>query len=179
MLGEPTTQGSNRAPTAGANRQGATRDVIDEESLRALASKASQQAATHGSKTQPLDAPRPSTESSLLTSSILISDGDKFTIVPIGSVLHLPTNLRSRVIARPQGDILMWPDFLQKNTAWITAKEVPLPVSRGEMKAPAALIREFSNEVRIVVAVYHGCPITMLEPASNNAPQTPKAADRR
>jgi hypothetical protein len=169
-----------RASTLGeATPQSASRDVIDEESLRALARKASQQAAVHGPKTKPLVAPRPSTESSLLTSSILISDGDKFTIVPIGSVLHLPASLRSRVIARPQGDILMWPDFLQKNTAWITAKEVPLPVSRGEMKAPAALIREFSNEVRIVVAVYHGCPITILEPASNNEPQNHKAADRR
>ena len=158
-------------------RNGPTRDVINEETLSALAQQANKQAATIAAKTIPVSAPPPSTQSSLLTSSILISDGEKFTIIPVGSVLHLPTNLRSRIIAQPQGDVLMWPDFLQKNSAWITAKEVTLPMSQGDSKAAAPILREIANETRLVVAVYRNCPITILEPAKASDPRNHKSAD--
>ena len=64
----------------------------------------------------------------------------------------------------------MWPDFLQRNAAWVAAKEVTLPMSRGDTKAAANVLREISNESRLVVAVYQGCPITILEPAKTNDP---------
>lgn len=160
-------------------RNGPTRDVIDEETLRNLAQRANQQAKTTAVKTTPLFGPPPSTQSSLLTSSILISDGEKFTILPIGSVLHLPANLRSHIINQPKGDVLMWPDFLQKNSAWITAKEVSLPMSRGDAKAAAPILRDVSTETRIVVAVYRNCPITILEQAKASDPRSNKAAERR
>ena len=163
----------------GLERNGPTHDVIDEETLRSLARQANQQATTIAAKTTPLSAPPPSTQSSLLTSSILISDGENFTLVPIGSVLHLPANLRSRIISQPQGDVLMWPDFLQKNAAWITAKEVTLPMSRGDAKAAAPILKDVSTETRLVVAVYRNCPITILEQAKASTPPTHKAADLR
>ncbi len=170
------------SPTSGGfglERNGPTHDVIDEETLRSLARQANQQATTIAAKTTPLSAPPPSTQSSLLTSSILISDGENFTLVPIGSVLHLPANLRSRIISQPQGDVLMWPDFLQKNAAWITAKEVTLPMSRGDAKAAAPILKDVSTETRLVVAVYRNCPITILEQAKASTPPTHKAEDPR
>jgi hypothetical protein len=160
-------------------RNGPTRDVIDEEALRGLAQRATQQAKTTAAKTTPLFGPPPSTQSSLLTSSILISDGEKFTILPIGCVLQLPANLRSHIIKQPQGDVLMWPDFLRKNSAWITSKEVSLPMSRGDAKAAAPILRDVSTETRIVVAVYRNCPITILEQAKASDPRINKAAEHR
>ncbi len=176
---EPKIHGESPLPVPNVpdlvseNRKGPARDVIEEKALRSLARQASQQAATTLGKIQPVVTAPPSTQSSLLTSSILISDSENFTIVPIGSVLHLPPSLRSRILAQPQGDVLMWPDFLKKNSAWLTVKEVSLPMSRGEAKAAALVLREISNETRLVVAVYHGCPITILEPAKPNDPRTP------
>jgi hypothetical protein len=160
------------------HRQAPTHDVIDEETLRSRAKQANHEVASSAAKTMPLAAKHPSTQSSLLTSSIFISDGEKFTIVPIGSVLHLPADLRSLIIARPNGDILMWPDFLQKNGSWITVKEVPLAMSRGETKPTAAMLREILSETRILIAVYRGCPITILEPAKSDERPKLEATDR-
>lgn len=71
----------------------------------------------------------------------------------------------------------MWPDFLQKNSAWITAKEVTLPMSRGDAKAAAQILREISTETRLIIAVYRNCPITILEQPKASDPRGNKAAD--
>lgn len=173
-LGESSFAPSHTADLLKPARNGPTHDVIAEETLRSLAQQAHQQAKAIAAKTTPVSGPPPSTQSSLLTSSILISDGETFTIVPIGSVLHLPANLRPRIIPQPRGDVLMWPDFLQKNSSWIAAKEVSLPMSRGDSKAAASVLRELSNETRLVVAVYRNCPITILEHAKAAEPRTNK-----
>lgn len=178
-LAAPPQQTALNPASAARIHQSATHDVIDEQTLRARATEANHREASRAAQTIPVTAAPPSTQSSLLTSSILISDGESFTILPLGSVLHLPVSLRPHIITRPTGDVLMWPDFLQKNPALITVKEVPLPMSRGEIKPTAAMLSEMSNESRIVVAVYRGCPITILEPARSDEPPTLKATNRR
>ncbi len=173
-LGESHVAPSHTADLFKPARNGPTHDVIAEETLRVLAQQAHQQAKATEAKTTPVSGPPPSTQSSLLTSSILISDGENFTIVPIGSVLHLPANLRHRIIPQPRGDVLLWPDFLQKNSTWIAGKEVTLPMSQGDSRAAASVLRELSNETRLVVAVYRSCPITILEHAKAGKQHTNK-----
>jgi len=178
-IGESPFPPSHTTDSSKPARNGPTHDVITEETLRSLALQAHQQTKVIAAKTTPVTGPPPSLQSSLLTASILISDGEKFTILPIGSVLHLPATLRTRIIPQPRGDVLMWPDFLQKNSSWIAAKEVSLPMSRGDSKAAASVLRELSNETRLVVAVYRNCPITILEHAKaaeqrTNKPDVPR-----
>ncbi|MEI6714198.1 MAG: hypothetical protein WCO60_10625 [Verrucomicrobiota bacterium] len=167
----PSPLSSAPASAEGTTRKGPTHDVIDETTLRGLAQTANQHLASLAQKTRPASTP-PSSESSLLTSSILISDGDHFTIVPIGCVLHLPATLRSRVIPKPKGDVLFWPDFLKRNSSWITAKEVSLPMAHGDTKEARAILKQVETETRIVIAVYSGCPITILEPAQSTPAQS-------
>ncbi len=151
-------------------RKAATHDAISEADLRNQVENARRSSATVVARTKPVASTPPSTQSSLLTSSHLISDGaSHFTVVPIGSVLVLPSALRSRVVQKPTGDLMMWPDFLKKNTSWLSTKEVSLEMSRGDSKAGAQVLRELSGESRLVVAVYKGGPITVLEAAPANA----------
>ncbi|MEI6871715.1 MAG: hypothetical protein WCL08_05475 [Verrucomicrobiota bacterium] len=161
------------APAQGVVRKGPSRDVVDEKSLRQQADHAAKRIDLVALQTRPLYEKAPSTESSLSTASIFIFDGEYYTILAVGSVLSLPTRLQSRVVANPQGDVLLWPDFLARNAAWLGAREVTLEMSRGDTKAAAAVMRELAAETRLVVAVYQGCPITVLEPVQKN--EVPKA----
>ncbi len=161
------------APAQGVVRKGPSRDVVDEKSLRQQADHAAKRIELVASQTRPLYEKAPSTESSLSTASIFLFDGESYTILPVGSVLSLPAPLQSRVVVDPQGAVLLWPDFLARNGSWLGVKEVTLEMARGNTRAAAAVMRELAAETRLMVAVYQGCPITVLEPVQKN--EVPKA----
>lgn len=112
---------------------------------------------------KPLTDVVPSTGNSLYTKSLILFDGEMHTLIPVGSVLHLPVNLRSRVISKPQGDFTFWPNFLKRNSSWLAGKEVPLKMAKGDAKLAAAVLRETSTSTRVLVSVYKQCPISVLE----------------
>jgi len=152
------------------------RDVIREEALRQQVAAAPTLKAELKAKAVPLSSPAPAIQSSLWKSSIILSDGEKFTLVPVGSILHLPAGLRSRVLAKPQGDFTFWPSFLRRNAAWLSAREVSLPLSRGNAQESKALLKSLDRDPRLIVATFKGGPITILEPAParpNPKPKTP------
>jgi hypothetical protein len=142
------------------------RDVIREETLRQQVTATPTLKSHLSAKARPLTNQAPPVQSSLWRNSIILSDGEKFTLVPVGSILHLPSELRARVIAKPQGDFTFWPSFLQRNAAWLAAKEVSLKLSRGNAQEANALLKSLSHDPHLVVATYKGGPITILEPAS-------------
>lgn len=110
---------------------------------------------------------RPVAESSLASSSIFLFDGTNCTIIPVGSILHLPAELQNRVAKGIQGNFVLWPEFLKLNKAWLLAQEVPLAMARGDSKAAEPILRSLSQESHAVVSVYRGGPISILEPSSN------------
>ena len=141
------------------------RDVVREEALRKQVAEAPSLKSQLIAKARPLTKAATSIQSSLWANSIILADGEKFTVVPVGSILHLPAELRGHVAASPQGDFTFWPSFLQRNTAWLAAQEVPLSLSRGNAREAKALLKNLSYDKRLIVATYKGGPITILEPA--------------
>lgn len=162
------------ATTGRAHAQPA-RDVVSEEALRQQVILAPNLKSQLSSKARPLTSPAPAIESSLWKNSIILADGETFTLVPVGAILHLPVELRTRVVAKPQGDFTFWPSFLKRNAAWLAAKEVSLTLSRGNAQEANALLKSLSYDPRLVVATYKEGPITILEPAtaSSGANRTP------
>lgn len=150
-------------------RRGAVRDVPKEADIRKEVESSTRFDQAMGSKARPLKEERPQVDNSLLEHSLLLFDGEKFTIVPEGSILQMPAALRSRLIDKPAGDFVFWPTFLKRNVAWLTAKEVPLKMSRGDAKLAKGVLKEVANDPRVVVAVYRGGPIMVLEPAPEEA----------
>ncbi len=108
---------------------------------------------------------RPQASTRLQDRSIILSDGQTFTLLPLGSILHLPAALRGRVVAKPAGNFLLWPAFLERHADWLIAQEVPLAMARGDAKIAAQVLAPLVAEKRLVVAVYRKGPISILEAA--------------
>ncbi len=117
-------------------------------------------------KVAPVDPERrPQVSTRLQDRSIILSDGQTYTLLPHGSVLHLPATLRERVVAKPAGEFLLWPAFLERHADWLTAQEVPLAMARGDARIAAQVLAPLATEKRLVVAVYRKGPISILEEA--------------
>lgn len=144
------------------------RDVVSEADLQRQATSAPSLKAQLGAKAKPLTTKPPAIQSSLWTHSIILGDSEKYTLIPVGAILHLPEGLRSRVLAKPQGKFTFWPNFLKRNEAWLGAKEVSLTLSRGNAQEAGALLKSVSRDPRILVATYKGGPITILEAAPSS-----------
>lgn len=151
-------------------QQGAVRDVPKEAEIRKEAANSLGFDRALGSKARPLNEKRPQTDSSLLEHSLLLADNETFTIIPEGSILRLPATLRARLVDKPVGDFVYWPNFLKRNAAWLAAKEVPLKMAQGDVKLAKQVLNDVATDPRVVVAVFRGGPIMVLEPA----PEEPK-----
>lgn len=117
-------------------------------------------------KMEPVDPERrPQVSTRLQDRSIILSDGQTYTLLPPGSILHLPAPLRARVVAKPAGRFLLWPTFLAQHANWLVAQEVPLEMARGDARVAAAVLAPLATEKRLVVAVHRKGPISILEAA--------------
>lgn len=171
MMGNPsawTQQPIAEKPAPSLSRF-AAHDSVDEITLQKRASSAPRLDAVLSARSKPVGEARPNLESSLLSSSIILFDGEKFTLVPVGSILHLPEAQRLRVITKPEGEFTFWPAFLKRNASWLCAREVPLKMAKGDARTADEVLREASTGSRVVVAVYRGGPITILEPEPSRA----------
>jgi hypothetical protein len=144
--------------------RGATHDAITEQELRKEAAGTEKMHTLMLKKTSPVGDIHPDPQGSLLTSSLFLSDGQMFTVVPLGAVLNLPAAHRGHVVAKPEGTFTFWPNFLKQNGSWLSAKEVPLKMAKGDSDLAKAILRETSMDSHVVVSVYKGGPITILEP---------------
>jgi hypothetical protein len=149
------------------------RDVVTEDELKKLAQQGNTLSAMLAkSTTQAPVAARPSMESSLYRKSVILYDGEKHTVVPIGSVLQLPAGYRNRVVEKPVGVFTFWPAFLERNAAWLGAWEVPLRMAEGDAEAAKKVLTATAKDPRVLVAVYRGGPITILEPVPETSSKT-------
>ena len=141
------------------------RDVVTEEELT-KAAQASDTLSGMMAKAvaQVPVAARPSLENSLYKKSIILYDGEKHTVVPVGAILHLPPSYRNRVVPKPVGVFTFWPSFLERNASWLGAWEVPLRMAQGDPEAAKKVLAQTSLQSRVLVAVYRGGPISILEP---------------
>ena len=149
-------------------RRGATRDAVTEKELvkrLESAPKLGDLLKPHARPRLP-GAPKPLPKPSPLSRFIILFDGEKHTLIPLGSILHLPVAHRARVVAKPRGPFTVWPKFLKRNVGWLSAKEVPLAMAKGDTKAAESVLREVATDDHAVVSVYKGGPISILEPAS-------------
>lgn len=153
-----------RSGVIAAPGRGATRDAITEQELRKEVASTAKAHTLMVQKTKPVGDIRPDPQGSFLTSSLFLTDGQMFTVVPLGAVLNLPAAHRKHVVAKPEGTFTFWPNFLKQNGSWLSAKEVPLKMAKGDPDLSKAILRETSMDRRVVVSVYKGGPITILEP---------------
>jgi hypothetical protein len=100
-------------------------------------------------------------EQSIIKQSVILHDGQNWTIVPKGAVIHTPEALKARMDVKPVGTLLAWKDFLAKNFGWITTNEVTFDQAAGNDPLPAARVAFWAKQDKIVVAVHQGGPISV------------------
>lgn len=100
-------------------------------------------------------------EQSILKDSVILHDGTSWTLVPKGAVVFVPGLHKSRVDAKPVGDLLSWTDFLVKNRSWITTTDISFDQAAGNLPIPAERATFWTKQDKIVVAVHQSGPISV------------------
>jgi hypothetical protein len=105
----------------------------------------------------------------LLERSTILAYGGHWTLVPKGSVLHVPPAFRSRISSTPAGTLLSWQDFHERNRGWIFTQAVAMENARGEAALSETILESHQQVGRIVVAVLHNGPISVRAPLPQKA----------
>jgi hypothetical protein len=98
---------------------------------------------------------------SVVGQSTILHDGKHWTLVPNGSVVHIPAKLKSKVHSKPVGTLLPWQDFLARNKTWLTAAEVTFDQAAGNEPLPGSSLDEWKRSGKLVVTVHHMGPISI------------------
>lgn len=94
--------------------------------------------------------------------SIILQQGDNHTVLPRNSIVHLPESLKQKVVSRPHGIFVPWPQFYLKNRSWIFTHEINLKQARGVAPLKEGVQKQFERINRLVVAIHQNNPISML-----------------
>lgn len=100
-------------------------------------------------------------EQSIIKQSMILHDGQNWTLVPKGAVLFLPDPLKNRVDVKPLGTLLPFVDFLTKNRSWITTNEVTFNQAAGTEALPEERSTFWSKQDKMVIAVHQSGPISV------------------
>lgn len=102
---------------------------------------------------------------SVVARSTILHDGKHWTLVPNGSVVHVPETLKAKVNSRPVGTLLPWSDFLARNGAWLKAAEISFDQAAGNEALPETSLADWKRSDKMVVTVHHMGPISVLPPS--------------
>lgn len=143
---------------------GEIRDRIDPETLRARQGQANPFAAL--TRPEPTETPtRKAEPRGVVGRSILLSNGKSWTLVPPGSVIHVPENLAHHIVEAPTGELLGWREFLARNRGWLSTEDVDPAVAAGTRPLPEATATALSKRGTVVVAVHQGGAISLAAPS--------------
>jgi capsule polysaccharide export protein KpsE/RkpR len=95
-------------------------------------------------------------------------------VIPQGSVLHLPDELRARILEKPEGKLVSWETMLRQGKSWLGTQEVSVEAARGKPAEIDAIAAQLAQERRIMIAVNKGRPIAILQPAAAQEPSAEK-----
>lgn len=104
---------------------------------------------------------RRNAQESLIGQSEILHDGQNWTLVPRGAVLHVPKSRTGNVGTRPVGTLLTWIEFLRKNPAWLSTHETSIKQAAGDEPLPAAKADFWKKQDRVIIAVHQGGPISV------------------
>jgi hypothetical protein len=112
-------------------------------------------------------------EQSLIKQSDILSDGNNWTLIPKGSVLHAPEALSNRIGARPVGTLLGWTEFLTVNRGWLFTEEVTFEQAAGKAPIPPSRTEFWQKNGKVIVAVHLGGPISVRSQSATPVASTP------
>lgn len=94
--------------------------------------------------------------------SVILQVGPSHTVLPPHSVMHLPKSLRKMVVTSATGDYVPWPEFCTQNRSTIITHSITLKQALGTEAIRPEVRNQLEKINRIVVALYHNNPISVL-----------------
>lgn len=94
-------------------------------------------------------------------SDTLCFDGT-FTLVPKRAILAIPKDLEERTQLVDATKLVGWAEFYANNRGWITTLEVTREQAEGNSPIDEDILNSFKDSTTIIVATYHGGPISIL-----------------
>ncbi|QJE94730.1 hypothetical protein [Luteolibacter luteus] len=104
-------------------------------------------------------------------SEFLVFDGN-YTIVPKGAILHVPERYKTQVVAKPQGNFILWQEFITRYRAVVSSFEVSLEEASGQAAIKPERLDAASKTGMIVVGTLNHNPISVAKGTATVA-QTP------
>ena len=102
--------------------------------------------------------------------STFLGSGNAWARIPDGSVIYIPAHLKQKIIKKPQGKVLSWRNFYKKNHGWIHLHSVDIQQARGLETISPDVIKAYQSMGKLVVASYHGAPISVIPKTSPPKP---------
>jgi len=93
--------------------------------------------------------------------SDFIASGKSTTFVPANAILFIPDKYRDHVVEEPEGNLVMWKDFLRMNRSLVDPFEVTLKQASGAEIIDPEEIEAATKKGRIIVAVLRGFPTSV------------------
>ena len=98
----------------------------------------------------------------LISQSDILSFEGTFTLVPKRAILAIPKDLEKRSQLADATKLVGWAEFHANNRGWITTVEVTREQAEGNSPIDEGILNSFKDSTTIVVATYHGGPISIL-----------------
>ena len=115
-------------------------------------------------------------ERSLIANSTLLAHGRYWTLVPRGSVIHIPPRYRDKIVSKPTGELLEWHKFLRRNQGWLQTLPITMKQAQGKDMVGEKSTKAYQSIGKVIVGTCANGPITMAkkpaEPAKTAKPKT-------
>lgn len=150
-----------KAPLEPVKPPGRMRHRITDEELKKI--RAESPSTFDAAKAKPVEKAVTAVKRDIYQTSDILVDGAFHTVVPKGAILSVPESLGDRLASGAAGKFQFWPDFYARNKEWIKLQEVEIDVAKGKIPLPEAVIKMMATEPKVVIAVYKGNLVTVLE----------------
>ncbi len=97
-------------------------------------------------------------------SDFIVFDGN-VTIVPKGSIIHVPERFKAHVVSKPVGRLVPWAEFCARYRGLVSTKTVSLDEVAGKTPIEAKSMDAVRSSDLISVAVHNGNPISVAAAA--------------
>ncbi len=97
----------------------------------------------------------------LMATSEVLSFNGIATLVPKGSVLKMPANLKNRTNYQAGARLVPWNEFFALNRGWITTTEVTFEQAAGREALSDALRKQIDEGFQVIVATLRQGPISV------------------
>ena len=102
----------------------------------------------------------------LMENSEFIAFNGGSTLLPKGSILHIPEKFRPNVVPKPTGKLVIWTEFAGLYRGLVTCFNVTLAQAAGQAPIDEARLETARKTGLIVVAMLDGNPVSVSPRAS-------------